>query len=55
MLTTKRNYKKKYVIGAPGNFDSIGRMSSINAAKQLASAGLQAGKTEAKRCRNESY
>ena len=49
MLITKRTYKKKYVIGGSGIFYSIGnlfaRMFSSNAAKQLASAALQAGKT----------
>ena len=52
MLITKRTYKKKYVIGGAGIFDSFGiffpRMFSRNAAKQLASAALQAGKTAAK-------
>ena len=52
MLITKRTYKKKYVIGGAGIFGSIGnffaRMFSSNAAKQLASASLQAGKTAAK-------
>ena len=52
MLITKRYYKKKYVIGGAGNFGSIGiffaRMFSGNAAKQLASAALQAGKTAPK-------
>ena len=52
MLITKRSYKKKYVIGRAGIFGSIGnfcaRMFSSNAAKQLASAALQAGKTAAK-------
>ena len=52
MLITKRTYKKKYVIGGAGIFGSIGnfltRMFSSNAAKQLASAALQAGKTVAK-------
>ena len=52
MLITKRSYKKKYVIGGAGIFGSIGnffaRMFSINAANQLASAALQAGKTAAK-------
>ena len=52
MLITKRTYKKKYVIGGAGIFGSIGnvfaRMFSRNAAKQLASAALQAGKTAAK-------
>ena len=53
MLITKRNYKKEYVIGGAGIFDSIGnfffaRMFSGNAAKQLASAALQAGQTAAK-------
>ena len=52
MLITKRTYKKKYVIGGDGIFDFIGnffaRMSASNAAKQLASAALQAGKTAAK-------
>ena len=47
MLITKRTYKKKYVIGGDGIFDSIGnlfaRMFSSNAAKQLASTALQAG------------
>ena len=50
MLITKRSYKKKYVIGGASIFGSIGnffaRMFSSNAAKQLASAALQAGKTE---------
>ena len=49
MIITKRTYKKKYVIGGADIFDSIGnffaRMFSSNAAKQLASAALQAGKT----------
>ena len=52
MLITKRSYKKKYVIGGAGIFGSIGnffaRMFSSNAAKLLASAALQAGKTAAK-------
>ena len=52
MLITKRTYKNKYVIGGAGIFGSIGnflaRMFSSNAAKQLASTALQAGKTEAK-------
>ena len=52
MLITKRTYKKKYVIGGAGIFGSIGnflaRMFSSNAAKQLASAALQGGKTAAK-------
>ena len=52
MLITKRTYKKKYVIGDAGIFDSIGnflaRLSSSNAAKQLASTALQVGKTAAK-------
>ena len=52
MLTTKRTYKKKYVIEGAGIFRSIGnffaRMFSSNAAKQLASTGLQARKTAAK-------
>ena len=52
MLITKRSYKKKYVIGGAGIFGSIGnfftRMFSSNAAKQLASAALQAGKTAEK-------
>ena len=51
MLLTKRTYKKKYVIGGPGIFGSIAnflaRMFSSNAAKQLASTALQAGKTAA--------
>ena len=52
MVITKRTYKKKYVIEGTGIFGSIGnffaRMFSSNAAKQLASAALQAGKTGAK-------
>ena len=48
MLITKRSYKK-CVIGGAGIFDSIGkffaRMFSSKAAKQLASAALQAEKT----------
>ena len=53
MLITKRTYKKKYVIGGAGIFDSIEnffpRMFSRNAAMQLASAALQAGKTCSKK------
>ena len=45
-------YKKKYVIGGSGIFDSIGnflaRMFSSNAGKQLASTALQAAKIAAK-------
>ena len=52
MLITKRSYKKKYVTGGASIFGSIGnffaRMFTSNAAKQLASAALQAGKTAAK-------
>ena len=52
MLITKITYKKKYVIGGAGIFGSIGnflaRMFLSNAATQLASAALQAGKTAAK-------
>ena len=52
MLITKRTYKKKYVTGGAGIFGSIEnflvRMFSSNAAKQLASKALQAGKTAAK-------
>ena len=52
MLITKRSYQKKYVIRGAGIFGSIGnflaRMISSNAAKQLASAALQAGKTATK-------
>ena len=52
MLITKRSYKKKYIIRGAGIFGSIGnffaRMFSSNAAKQLASTALQAGKTAAK-------
>ena len=59
MLITKRSYKKKYVIGGAGIFSSIGnffaRMFSSNAAKQLASTALQAGKTTAKDIGIESY
>ena len=52
MLIIKRTYKKKYVIGGAGIFDSIGnffaRILSSKAAKQLASSALPAGKTAAK-------
>ena len=52
MLIRKKTYKKKYVIGGAGIFGFIGnffaRMFSSNAAKQLALAALQAGKTAAK-------
>ena len=52
MLIKKWSYKKKYVIGGTGIFDSIGnffaRMFSSNAAKQLASAALQAKDIEMK-------
>ena len=52
MLITKTPYKKKYVIGGAGIFGSIGnffsRMFSSNAAKQLTSTAIQAGKTAAK-------
>ena len=50
MLITKRTYKKKYVLEGAGIFESImnffARMFSSNAAKQLASAALQAGKLQ---------
>ena len=52
MLIAKRTYKKKFVIGGAGIFSDIGnffaRLLSSNAAKQLASTALQAGKTAAK-------
>ena len=52
MLITKRSYKKKNVIGGAGIFGSIGnyfaRIFWNNAAKQLASAALQAGQTAGK-------
>ena len=52
MLIPRRTYKKKYGIGGAVIVDSIGnflaRMLSSNAAKQLASAALEAGKTAAK-------
>ena len=52
MLITKRTYKKKYIIGGAGIYGSIGNflaiMFSSNAATQLASTALQAGKTAAK-------
>ena len=52
MLITERTYKKKYVIGGAAIFGSIetffARMFLSNAAKQLASAALRAGKTAAK-------
>ena len=51
MIITKRTYKKKYGIGGAGIFDSIwnffAKMFSSNAAKQLSSAALQAGKAAA--------
>ena len=53
MFITKRSYKKKYIIAGAGIFSSIGnffaRIFSSNAAKQLASTALQAGKTAAKK------
>ena len=52
MLITKRTYKKKCVIGGAGILGSIAnvfaRMFSSNAAKQIASAAHQAGKTAEK-------
>ena len=52
MLITRRTYKKKYAIGGADIFGYIGnfftRMFSSNAAKQLASTALQAGKTAVK-------
>ena len=52
MFITKRTYKKHYVIGGAGIFYSIGsflaRLFLNNAAKQLASTALQAGKPAAK-------
>ena len=49
MLITKRSYKKKYVIGVFGSIGNFcARMFSSNAATQLASAALQAGKTAEK-------
>ena len=52
MLIAKITYKEKYFIGIAVIFKSIGifyaRMFSSNAAKQLASTALQAGKTAAK-------
>ena len=51
MLITKRSYKQKYVIEGAGIFNSIrnffARIFSRNAAKQLASTALLAGKTAA--------
>ena len=48
MLITTRTYNKKYVIGGSGIFGSIGnffaKVFSSNAAKQFASAALQAEK-----------
>ena len=52
MLITKRTLKNKYVIGGAGIFGSIGTffasMFTSNAAKQFASAALQAGKLRQK-------
>ena len=52
MLITESPYKKKYFIGEAGIFEPIGNffaiMFSSNAAKQLPSAALQAGKTAVK-------
>ena len=52
MQIIKRTYKKKYVFRGAGIFHSIGNLFAImfssNAAKQLASAALPAGKTTAK-------
>ena len=58
MLITNNPYKKKYIIGGAGIFDSTGnyfaRMFSSNTAKKLASAALQK-KMAVKRYWNESY
>ena len=52
MLITKRTYKKNTLLEELVSSDPSGtffaRMSSSNAAKQLASTALQAGKTPAK-------
>ena len=52
MLITTRFYKMQYVIGGADIFCSLGtffsRMFSSNAAKQLASASIQARKIAAK-------
>ena len=52
MLIIKRSYKKKYVVGGAGIFDSIGsffaRLFSSNAEKQLASTAFRPGKLRQK-------
>ena len=49
MLIRKRNYKNNTLIGGAGPSGTFfARMFSSNAAKQLASAALQAGKTAAR-------
>ena len=52
MLITKGTYKKKYVIGEADilgiHRELFARIFSSNAAKQLVSTALQAGKTAAK-------
>ena len=52
LIVTKRRYKKQHVIGGSGIFDNIAnflkRLISSNAAKQIASTALSAGKTAAK-------
>ena len=52
LVVTKRRYKKLHVVGGAGIFDSIAgffkRLVTSNAAKQIASTALSAGKQAAK-------
>jgi hypothetical protein len=52
LVVTKRRYKKSHVVGGAGIFDTVAgffkRLVTSNAAKQLASSALSAGKQAAK-------
>ena len=52
MIVSKQGFKRKYVYGGSGIFDSISnllmRLFTSNAAKQLASSALDVGKNVAK-------
>ena len=52
LVVTKRRYKKLHVVGGAGIFDTVAgffkRLVTSNAAKQIASTALSAGKQAAK-------
>src|SRR6218665_2006695 len=52
LIVAKRRYKKQYVIGGAGIFDTVAgffkKLFVSNAAKQIASTALNAGKDAAK-------